>query len=102
MKMTLEQAIDHKREYLQKLFVKQESARLSMIEAQSSVGMATIASLLLESEHDLEAEEKFNKALEAGVSLWVEAEQDYTRIQRGIDYHTEELKILLNKTEVSK
>ena len=93
MKMTLEQAIEHKREYLQKLHVKQESARLSMIEAQASVGMATIGSILWESDHDLEAQEKFDKVLESGV---------YTRLQRGIEYQTEELKILLNKTEVSK
>ena len=102
MKMTLEQAIEQKREYLQKLHVKQESARLSMIEAQASVGMATIGSILWESDHDLEAEEKFNQVLESGVSQWVEAEQAYTRLQRGIEYQAEELKILEKKMEVSK
>ena len=103
MKMTLEQAIEHKRDYLQKLHVKQESARLSMIEVQASVGMAVISSLLIPLEElDDETDEKFDAVIEAGVSQWVEAEQDYTRLQRGIDYQTEELKILLKKTEVSK
>lgn len=102
MKMTLEQAIEQKRDYLQELFEKQESARLNMIEAQSSVGMAVIGSILWESDHDLEAQEKFDKVLESGVSQWVEAEQAYTRLQRGIEYQAEELKILEKKTEVSK
>lgn len=103
MKMTLEQAIESKREYLQKLLEKQESARLDMIEVQASVGMAVITSALTPLEElDDETDEKLDAVIEAGIDAWVDTERLYTRLQRGIDYQTEELKILLKKTEVSK
>lgn len=103
MKMTLEQAIEEKREYLQKLLEKQESARLDMIEVQASVGMAVISSVLMPLEElDDETDEKIDAVIESGVEAWVDTERLYTQLQRGIDYQTEELKILLKKTEVSK
>ena len=103
MKMTLEQAIEHKREYLQGLLVKQESARLDMIEVQASVGMAVIASALTPLEElDDATDEKIDAVIEAGIEAWVDSERLYTRLQRGIDYQTEELKILEKKMEVSK
>jgi len=103
MKMTLEQAIEQKRDYLQKLFEKQESARLDMIEVQASVGMAVITSALTPLEElDDETDEKLDAVIEAGIEAWLDSERLYTRLQRGIDYQTEELKILLKKTEVSK
>ena len=103
MKMTLEQAIEEKREYLQKLLEKQESARLDMIEVQASVGMAVITSVLMPLEElDDETDEKIDAVIESGVEAWVDTERLYTQLQRGIDYQTEELKILLKKTEVSK
>ena len=103
MKMTLEQAIEEKREYIQKLLEKQESARLDMIEVQASVGMAVISSVLMPLEElDDETDEKIDAVIESGVEAWVDTERLYTQLQRGIDYQTEELKILLKKTEVSK
>jgi len=103
MKMTLEQAIEHKRDYLQELFEKQESARLDMIEAQASVGMAVITSVLTPLEElDDETDEKLDAVIEAGVEAWVDSERLYTRLQRGIEYQAEELKILEKKMEVSK
>ena len=103
MKMTLEQAIEQKREYLQGLLVKQESARLDMIEVQASVGMAVITSALTPLEDlDEETDEKLDAIIEAGIEAWVDTERLYTRLQRGIDYQTEELKILEKKMEVSK
>jgi flagellar biosynthesis chaperone FliJ len=103
MKMTLEQAIEQKRDYLQKLFEKQESARLDMIEVQASVGMAVITSALTPLEElDDETDEKLDAVIEAGIEAWLDSERLYTRLQRGIDYQTEELKILEKKMEVSK
>ena len=103
MKMTLEQAIEQKREYLQGLLVKQESARLDMIEVEASVGMAVITSALTPLEDlDEETDEKLDAIIEAGIEAWVDTERLYTRLQRGIDYQTEELKILEKKMEVSK
>ena len=103
MKMTLEQAIEQKREYLQGLLVKQESARLNMIEVQASVGMAVITSALTPLEDlDEETDEKIDAVIEAGIEAWVDTERLYTQLQRGIDYQTEELKILEKKMEVSK
>ena len=103
MKMTLEQAIEHKRDYLQKLHVKQESARLDMIEVQASVGLAVITSALTPLEDlDDETDEKIDAVIEAGIEAWLDSERLYTRLQRGIEYQTEELKILEKKMEVSK
>ncbi len=103
MKITVEQAIEEKREYIQKLLEKQESARLDMIEVQASVGMAVISSVLMPLEElDDETDEKIDAVIESGVEAWVDTERLYTQLQRGIDYQTEELKILLKKTEVSK
>jgi len=103
MKMTLEQAIESKREYLQGLLMKQESARLNMLEVQASVGMAVITSALTPLEDlDEETDEKIDAVIEAGIEAWLDTERLYTRLQRGIDYQTEELKILERKMEVSK
>lgn len=103
MKMTLEQAIEQKREYLQGLLVKQESARLDMIEVQASVGMAVITSALTPLEDlDEETDEKIDAVIEAGIEAWLDSERLYTRLQRGIEYQAEELKILEKKMEVSK
>ena len=103
MKQTLEEAIEHKREYLQQLLAKQETARLDMIEVQASVGMAVITSVLTPLEDlDDATDEKIDAVIEAGVEAWIDTERLYTRLQRGIEYQTEELKILLKKTEVSE